>query len=106
MLSLAPEEMADGVLTRVEFTPERLERAKERLSGVDAVGLQEGFDAFCAELSERFGWSLDDRLSPKQHPRFELEPGLRDRILEDNADDLELYDYGRRLVAERAGVAG
>jgi hypothetical protein len=106
MLSLTAEEMADGVLTRVEFSPERLEWAKERLAGVDVVGLQEEFDAFCAELSQRFGWSLDDRLSPRQHPPLELEPGFRDRILEDNADDLELYDFGRRLVAERAGVAG
>ena len=40
MLSLTPEEMNEGVLTRVEFTPERLERAKERLAGVDVVGLQ------------------------------------------------------------------
>ena len=32
MLSLTPEEMDEGVLTRVEFTPERLERAKERLA--------------------------------------------------------------------------
>ena len=44
MLSLTPEEMDDGVLTRVEFTPERLERAKERLTEVDVVGLQEEFD--------------------------------------------------------------
>jgi len=106
MLSLTPDEMTDGVLTRVEFTTERLERAKERLAGVEVVGLQEEFDAFCAELSERFGWTLDDRLSPKQKPPLELEPGFRDRILEDNAHDFELYDFGRRLVAERAGVAG
>ena len=105
MLSLTPEEMEDGVLTRVEFTPERLERAKERLSGIDVVGLQEEFDSFCAELSERFGWSLDDQLSPKQHPPEELEPAFRDRILDDNAHDLELYDFGRRLVSERAALA-
>jgi hypothetical protein len=106
MLSLVPEEMEDGVLTRVEFTPERLERAQRRLETVDVVGLQEEFDSFCVELSERFGWSLDDELSPKQNPPLELEPRFRDRILEDNAHDLELYEFGRRLVAERAGVAG
>jgi hypothetical protein len=105
MLSLTPEEMDAGLLTRVEFTPERLERAKARLTAVDVVGLQEDFDGFCSELSARFGWSLDDRLALKQHPPLELEPGLRNRILEDNADDLELYEYGRRLVADRAGVA-
>ena len=105
MLSLTPDEMEDGVLTRVEFTPERLERAKQRLSRIDVVGLQEEFESFCAELSERFGWSLDDQLAPKQHPPYELDPAFRDRILEDNADDLELYEFGRRLVSERAGIA-
>jgi hypothetical protein len=105
MLSLTPDEMEDGLLTRVEFTPERLERAKQRLSAVDVVGLQEEFDSFCAELSERFGWSLEDQLAPKQHPPHELDPGFRDRILEDNAHDLDLYEFGRTLVSERAGVA-
>ena len=74
MLSLTPEEMNEGVLTRVEFTPERLERAKERLAGVDVVGLQEEFDSFCAELSARFGWSLDDQLSPTSIRRSSSRP--------------------------------
>jgi hypothetical protein len=106
MLSLDPDEMTDGALTRVEFTPERLDRAKQRLAGIDVVGLQEEFDSFCAELSRRFGWSLDDRLSPKQHPPHELSPDFRARILADNAHDVELYEFGCELVAERARVAG
>lgn len=105
MLSLTVEEMSDGALTQVAFTPERLERAKERLLTVDAVGLQEDFDAFCGELSTRFGWTLADPLSPKQHSPEPLSPEFRQRILSDNADDVELYEFARRLVAERSRVS-
>ncbi len=51
MLSLLPEEMDAGALTRVEFTSERLERAKARLEKVDAVGVQEQLDTFCEQLT-------------------------------------------------------
>jgi Sulfotransferase family len=104
MLSLLPAEMNDGALTRVSFTRERLERAKERLAGVDVVGLQENFESFCRELSERFGWSMADSLSPKPHAHEDMSPAFRERILEDNAHDIELYEFARRLVAERTPV--
>src|SRR5215216_5452306 len=51
MLSLTPDEMTDGMLTRVEFDRERLERAKEALAGIDAVGLMERFEDFCDQLA-------------------------------------------------------
>ena len=106
MLSLTPEEMDEGVLTRVEFTPERLERAKERLAGVDVVGLQEEFDAL---LRRALGAvrlvARRPALAERSIRRSSSRPEFRDRILEDNADDLELYEFARRLVAERARVA-
>ena len=104
MLSLDPEEMNDGALTRVSFTGERLARAKERLAGVDVVGIQEDFESFCRELAERFGWSMADSLATSPRAHGELRPGFRDRILEDNAHDVELYEFARRLVAEREQV--
>ena len=104
MLSLLPEEMDAGALTRVEFNRERLERAIARLEGVDAVGLQEDFDGFCEHLAHRFAWQLDDPLPRRERAPPELTPRFRERILEDNALDLELYEYARRLVAQRARV--
>ena len=50
MFSLRRDEMTDGVLTPVEFTPEHLERAKEHLARVDAVGDQASFEDYVAEL--------------------------------------------------------
>ena len=105
MLSLLPEEMTDGALTRVKFTPERLERAKERLAGADVIGLQEEFEGFWRELASRFGWPPGDHARHRARPPAELSPAFRDRILTDNADDLELYEFARRLVAHRSQVA-
>ena len=105
MLSLLSEEMTDGALTRVKFTPERLERAKERLAGADVVGLQEEFEGFWRELASRFGWPPGDHARHRARPPAELSRAFRDRILTDNADDLELYEFARRLVAHRSQVA-
>jgi hypothetical protein len=104
MLSLLPEEADSGALTRVEFTKERLERAKQRLAGVDAIGLQEDFESFWRQLATRFGWSLGDRAPRAGGPPTGLSREFRERILADNAHDIELYEFARRLVAERSRV--
>jgi hypothetical protein len=106
MLSLSPEEMTEGAVTRVEFTPERLELAKERLANVDAVGLQSDYEGFSRELSERFDWDLGDPLPPRiERPPAEISDSFRDRVLADNSDDLALYEFAQGLVARRSRVA-
>lgn len=102
MLSLSPDEMDAGALTRVDFDRERLERAKRRLAQVDAVGVQDDFEAFCDELSRRYGWRLGDPVRMNVTEPAEPTPELRERILADNADDVELYRFARELIAERA----
>ncbi len=108
MLSLTSEEMTGGMLTSVEFTPERLERAKQNLLGVDVFGVQEDFSGFCARLQDRFGWKMaGERFRTGVVPNrvtatstVEIDPAFAERILADNADDLELY----RFAAQRCGV--
>ncbi len=98
MLSLGSAEMRDeGVLTHIEFTPERLERAKDRLLALDVVGFQEDFDAFCAELTTRFGWDLGPHVFMNRSTPVDVPGPLSARIAEDNAYDLELYEFARRL---------
>jgi glycosyltransferase involved in cell wall biosynthesis len=101
MLSLTPAEMTDGMLTRVEFDSDRLERAKEALAGIDAVGLQERFEVFCDELSARFGWRLGEAEIVNASVPVDVSEGFRARIAEDNALDIELYEFARQLVASR-----
>ena len=105
VFSLTPEEAAEvGVMAQVEFTPERLERAKQGLASVDALGLQERFEEFCDELTDRFGWDL----GPPQHANptsraedTEVSDAFRARIGNDNAMDVELFEFAARLYEER-----
>ena len=103
-LSLSPEEMRehDGVLTPVPYTPERLARAKEALAGLDLFGLQDRFEEFCDTLSVRYGLDVGAPLRTNTTEPGAVPQGLADRIAEDNALDMELYDYGRRLYESRA----
>jgi hypothetical protein len=107
MLSLTPAEMKTGMRTRVRFDRDRLERAKEALAGIDAVGFQESFEDFCDELAARFGWRLGEpegkvnATAPVEAPE-----SFRARIAEDNALDVELYEFAKQFLATPADRPG
>ena len=103
VLSLAPDEWGpgDGVLTTVPYTRERLEMAKEALAGIELFGLQDRLDEFCDELAVRYGLDLGMPVRSNTTDPVEIPPGLIDRIAEDNALDMELYDYACKLYEER-----
>jgi hypothetical protein len=99
MLSLTTEEMVDGALTEVDFTPERVERAKRRLSEMDVVGLQERFEDFCAELTRRFGWNLGPPIFMNRTTPVPVPTSFAAEVAADNAADVELYDFARTHCA-------
>jgi Sulfotransferase family len=101
MFSLTADEMTAGMLTPVEFTRDHLERAKTNLATVDVIGLQECFGEFCDELTRRFGWDLGDDARLNRTQRFDVSERFRARIAEDNAFDLELYEFAQELVELR-----
>jgi Sulfotransferase family len=102
MFSLRADEMTDGMLTRVEFTPARLDDAKRRLATVDVVGVQERFEEFCDELAARFEWRLGAPMHVNRTEPDGVSGELRARIAYDNAMDVELYEFARGLVGKRA----
>jgi hypothetical protein len=104
MLSLTLDEMTEDMLTHVEFTPERVARAKAALEGIDVVGVQDRFEDFCLALNDRFGWSLADRprVANRTDP-VEVSAAFRERIASDQWADAELYEFARTL-AERHHV--
>jgi hypothetical protein len=106
VFGLGVDQLADGIMARVDHTPELLERAKAGLASVDVIGLQEEFDLFCARLESRFGWQLGEALVANHTPHVDVDPAFRRRIAADNALDVELYRYARQLVAERAAPTG
>jgi hypothetical protein len=101
MFGMTAEEMDGGVLTHVEFTPEHLARAKDLLPTVDVVGLQEDFDDFCAEIEARYAIDLGDPRFANRTEAVDVTEAFRARIAEDNAMDVEFYEYARALVAQR-----
>ena len=101
MFSLTTDEMTDGALTRVDFTREHLERAEANLASVDVVGLQEDFGAFWTDLTSTFGWDLGSPGFANRSEPADMSEALIERIIEDNALDIELYEFARTLVAGR-----
>ena len=101
MFALTTDEMTDGMLTAVEFTPEHLERAKQQLETIDVMGLQEQFEAFCLELERRFGWPLGEPFYANRTSPIDVPESFKSRIAADNAMDVELYDFARGLVRAR-----
>jgi Sulfotransferase family len=104
MLSLTPAEMKTGMRSRVKFNRDRLERAKEALARIDAVGLQERFESFCDELANRFEWRLGEPEIVNTSASVEVSERFRVRIEEDNAFDIELYEFAKQASAR--GVIG
>jgi hypothetical protein len=103
MLSLTPAEMeqGDGALSTVDYTPERLEMAKEGLASLDLFGLQPHLDELCDELTARYGLDMGDPIRSNESPPAEPPPGLVERIAEDNALDVALYDWACQLYEDR-----
>jgi hypothetical protein len=112
LLALPPAEIPARDAPLLEFNRDHLERAKRRLSEIDAVGLQEQFEDFCEELTVRFGWRLGAPERVNATAQVEVSDSLRTRIAEDNALDVELYEFAKRLVRdggrphERRAAAG
>jgi hypothetical protein len=81
---------------------QRFATAKENLARVSVVGLNERFDEFVEALRARFGWWPDgmagDARANVSSEAWEVDGALRTRIARDNAFDVELYEYAKRLA--------
>lgn len=103
MLSLDVNEMTDGSLTVVDFPPERLARAKERLATLDVVGLQEEYRDFWITVRRRYKWPLGAPGHANRTEPTEVPASFRRRIADDNAHDVALYEYARdELIPARS----
>lgn len=103
MLSMTPEEirLGDGVLGTVPYDEERLAMAQDALAGLPMFGLQHRLEEFCAELGDRYGLDVGAPLRSNTTEAGEVPEGLVDRIVDDNALDVELFAYATRLYDER-----
>lgn len=99
MLAMTSDEMTDGALSDITVDRDRLEQAKAALRSIDVVGVQPRFEAFCTALAARFSWDLGPEVQSNRSTPVEVEQELLDRIAEDNALDIELYEYAEAEVA-------
>ncbi len=109
MFSIGADEMVagDGVLTDVPDSRERLERAKDAVAGLEAFGLQPRFEEFWREFAVRYGLDVGEPVRSNATDREGAPARLVERIADDNALDIELYEYASRLyAARRTGTAG
>jgi len=103
--SSTPDPGEGGAPDTISIDDARLGLAKRRLAEIDVIGTSEQFAEFVEELRRRYGWwpsglTADARANVSEEP-WAAGSALRARIADDNRFDLELYDYGRRLIAER-----
>jgi len=106
IFSMTPADEPQTYMDMLDVDRARLERAKVNLAEVEVVGLIERYDDFLDEVGERYGWTIVRGARKNVTPESELlpvDPALRRRITEDNAFDVELYEYAKELVELRLG---
>lgn len=77
----------------------RLATAKDNLSAVEVVGVTERYDRFLKQLADQYHWKV--KSLPHRHSGEDdnISKELRDRIAEDNAFDMALYEHAQSLSA-------
>ena len=106
MLSLTTDEMTHWAMTEVTFDDARLARAEDNLERrIDVFGLQERFEEFCDDLTDRFGWDLGDPAFANRTEPTDVSEEFRARIAADNAMDMELYAFADRVLQRRHASA-
>lgn len=106
IFSLGPSDRFETYLEAITIDERRLELAKKKLAEVDVLGLTERFGDFLDTLARDYGWALTD--VPDRHVSdedFTVSDSFVERIREDNAMDIALYDYGVGLVEKRSAMS-
>jgi len=94
----------ESYLDVVELDRGDLAAAMANVAALDVLGVMEWYDAFLDDLEAGFGWRLHRGAHANAAPADDDEPvgdALRRKITEDNALDVELYEYARALVRSR-----
>jgi hypothetical protein len=108
IFSMTLDDRLETFMDVIDVDRDRLAIAIENLQKVDVLGLQEDSEEVRRRVGEHFGWeSADAKDSHVSTSDWVVSESFRERIAEDNAIDLELYEFARSLVerrrAQRAG---
>jgi hypothetical protein len=81
----------------IQIDDSRLAVAKIDLLATEVIGVTEHYDLFLNKLIDRYGWKIDSIPHRHMGETDTVPKELRKRIAQDNAYDLELYEYARSL---------
>jgi hypothetical protein len=101
VFGLTVEDEPKGFMTKVPIDEDRLAIARRSLEQVDVLGLTDHYERFLDEVIAATGWHLE-RL-PNAHVSkgdWDVSDSFLERIAEDNALDLALYDHALDLVGQ------
>jgi hypothetical protein len=102
VFAMTRDDPLESVLDVIEIDDERLRIAKANLALTDVVGFREDHDAFLAEVAQRYGWRFRERAGWRVSTEgWVVSDALRARIADDNARDVEFYEWARLHVADR-----
>jgi Sulfotransferase family len=101
VFALTSDDHPLAVMNPVVIDDRRLAIAKANLAEIDMLGLHESYDEFTARVSERFGWPYEPLPQHRVGASGDASASLRRRIAEDNAADIEFYEYARELSQRR-----
>lgn len=105
VFSMRAADRPDTYRDVIQVDEERLALAKHNLTQVDVLGITERYDDFLDHLGSQTGWHLQRGLQKNAAPPEDapvVSASLRRRIAADNAIDVELYSFAKRLLDERA----
>jgi hypothetical protein len=100
VLSMEAADNPNTYLKVVELDRARLDTAKARLEQVAVLGVSEHLDQFVASVNDRYGWSLEVRKRRNASSAHPVSDRLLERIHEDVALDVELYQHALDLVGQ------
>jgi hypothetical protein len=95
------EDQPTSFLDRIVVDDARLAIAKENLGRVDVIGLQQHYDRFLAELSDRYGWRIGNVPELETSEPTVVPSSFRRRIAQENAADVAFYEYALELYEKR-----
>jgi Sulfotransferase family len=90
-----------SIMDGIAIDHDRLALAKANLRAVDILGLNDHYEEFNAEVCLRFGWSTLPSPNRRVSEPEVIPKAFCRRIAEENAFDLEFYEFARELYAER-----
>lgn len=91
----------NSALNPIELDEDRMALARENLAQVDVIGLQERYEEFMVAVHARFGWESRPIGNWHVSEPTDVSAALIARISEDNAWDLDFYDYAVQLHHDR-----